>query len=225
MAQKSGSRGGAVALFVLIILLLAAANIVLVGYVVQRIMAPGNNALPIDTLRAIAQQMPDLLGAIAGAHLVAVLLGIVVLRSGQTPAGAAAPAAAATEIDWAAPGLTLLGLLQSEARLIDFLEEDIDAYNDSQVGAAVRTIHADCRKALHERMKIERVYDAEDGATVEVAAGFDPAAVRLTGNVHGQPPFRGTLQHAGWRAVDVRLPEPKAGIDHRVLAPAEVEIP
>ena len=226
MAQKSGGRGGAVALFVFIILLLAAANVALLGYIVQRIMAPGTTALPIDTLRAIAEQMPELLGAMGGAHLVALLLGIFLVRSGGgAPTQKAAPETEAAAIDWAAPGLSLLGLLQTEGRLIDFLEENIDEYSDSQVGAAVRTIHADCRKALHERMQIERVYDADDGASVEVAAGCDPAAVRLTGNVHGQPPFRGTLQHAGWRAVDVRLPEPKAGVDHSVLAPAEVEIP
>lgn len=225
MAQKSGGRGGAVALFIFLMLLLAVANVALVGYVVQRITAPGINTLPVDTLRAIAEQMPDLLGILGGAHLIALLLGIFLVRSGGSAPNEAAAEAPAQEVDWAAPGLSLLGLLQSEGRLIDFLEESIDEYSDSQVGAAVRTIHADCRKALHERMEIERVYDADDGATVEVPAGFDPASVRLTGNVHGQPPFRGTLQHAGWRAVSVRLPQPKAGVDHSVLAPAEVEIP
>lgn len=225
MAQKSGGRGGAVALFVFIILLLAVANVALLGYIVQRITAPGSTALPIDTLRAIAEQMPEMLGAMAGAHLLTLIVGIFLVRSGGTPVADAPSDAEATAIDWAAPGLNLLTLLQTEGRLIDFLEENIDGYSDGEVGAAVRTIHADCRKALHERMQIQRVYDAEDGANVEVAAGFDPAAIRLTGNVHGQPPFRGTLQHPGWRAVDVRLPEPKAGVDHTVLAPAEVEIP
>jgi len=57
----------------------------------------------------------------------------------------------------------------------------------------------------------------------EVASGFDPSAVRLTGNVHGQPPFRGVLQHGGWRATHVSLPK-TAGVDAAVLAPAEVEI-
>jgi hypothetical protein len=108
--------------------------------------------------------------------------------------------------------------------LIDFLEEDIDAYGDAQVGAAARTIHSGCRKALHERMRIERIYDDEDGATVEVAEGFDPAALRLTGNVHGEPPFEGTLQHGGWRAREVKLPSPSKGIDPLILAPAEVEL-
>lgn len=225
MAQTSEGRGGAVALMILILLLLAAANVTVLGYVVQRSAAPENVAFPLDTLRAVAERMPELLGALAGAHLVALLLAILVVRSGRRAAVAPETPATAAEVDWSAPALSLLGILQSEGRLIDFLEENIDAYSDSQVGAAVRTIHGDCRKALHERMRIGRVYDADDGATVEVAAGFDPAAVRLTGNVHGQPPFRGTLQHAGWRASDVRLPQPKPGVDHAVLAPAEVEIP
>jgi len=47
--------------------------------------------------------------------------------------------------------------------------------------------------------------------------------VRLTGNVHGQPPFRGVLQHGGWRAEHVTLPK-TAGVDAAILAPAEVEI-
>ena len=54
--------------------------------------------------------------------------------------------------------LRLLGLLQQEGRLIDFLEEDIAPYSDAQVGAAVRAIHAGCRTALHQRMQIERIY-------------------------------------------------------------------
>jgi hypothetical protein len=31
--------------------------------------------------------------------------------------------------------------------------------------------------------------------------------VRLTGNVVGKAPFKGTLSHRGWRATDVRLPQ------------------
>ena len=124
-----------------------------------------------------------------------------------------------------APVLRFLALLQQEGRLIDFLEEDISSYSDAQVGAAVRSIHNGCRNALHERMQIERIYAEEDGAEIELEAGFDPAAVRLTGNVSGRPPFKGTLQHGGWRATDVNLPQAPSDLDPTVLAPAEVEIP
>jgi hypothetical protein len=225
MSQNSGSRAGVVALGVSVMVALAVSNVVLLIYIVQRMTATESPDLPIATLRAISERTPELLAAMAGVHLIALVVIVLALASGGTHATAPAAVNDAAEVDMAAPGLRLLALLQAEGRLIDFLEEDIDAYSDTQVGTAVRSIHAGCRKALHERMHIERIYDAEDGSTIEVAAGFDPAAVRLTGNVHGQPPFRGTLQHTGWRATDVRLPEPSPGVDHRVLAPAEVEIP
>ena len=124
-----------------------------------------------------------------------------------------------------APALRLLALLQQEGRFVDFVTEDIDGYSDEQVGAAVRSIHAGCRKALADRITLEHIFDAEDGAEVVVAAGFDPTAIRLTGNVTGAPPFRGTLQHGGWRAANVSLPESIGDADSSVIAPAEVELP
>ena len=63
-----------------------------------------------------------------------------------------------------------------------------------------------------------------EGAEVTVAEGFDPASLRLTGNVVGHPPFRGTLRHHGWKAASVKLSPPGAGQDATVLAPAEVEL-
>src|SRR5262245_48893552 len=47
----------------------------------------------------------------------------------------------------AGPDLRVLAVLQRDGRLIDFLEEDIDAYPDAQIGAAVRDIHRGCRKS------------------------------------------------------------------------------
>lgn len=119
--------------------------------------------------------------------------------------------------------LRLLALLQQEGRLVDFLLEDIAAYDDAQVGAAVRSIHAGCRAVLDERVALERILEGEDGATVAVPEGFDAAAIRVTGNVAGKPPFRGTLQHNGWRVVRINLPE--SSTDARIVAPAEVEVP
>jgi len=134
------------------------------------------------------------------------------------PVPVAAPAAPSPD-----PALRLLALLQQEGRLIDFLAEDIAAYDDAQIGAAVRAIHDSCGKALRAHIELQRVFAAEDGSQVTVDPGFDPAAVRLTGNVVGAPPFRGTLQHGGWRATKVSLPE--AAGDAHIIAPAEVEIP
>ena len=154
--------------------------------------------------------------------LIALLVGL--RRPGPVTQGAIETAPAPETPVSSTAALRLLALLQREGRLIDFIEEDIEAYSDAQVGAAVRTIHAGCRNALHEHMHIERIFAQEDGTAMEIEAGFDPSLVRLTGNVHGNPPFRGTLQHGGWRATEVTLSE-TSELDPTILAAAEVEIP
>ena len=134
---------------------------------------------------------------------------------------AAAPPPAPRPADGA---LRLLGLLQEQGRLVDFLEEDLTPYPDDQIGGAVRAIHEGCRKALHAQFALEPVLRGAEGEDVTVDAGFDAAQVRLIGNVAGAPPFRGVLRHGGWRVTAATLPE-RQGIDPRVIAPAEVEIP
>ena len=58
-----------------------------------------------------------------------------------------------------------------------------------------------------------------------VPTDFDPAAIRLIGNVNGSPPFQGVLKHHGWRVKAVQLPLlPATRDDTSVLSPAEVEI-
>ncbi len=121
--------------------------------------------------------------------------------------------------------LRLLALLQREGRLLDFLLEDIQSYSEAQIGAAVRDIHRQCRVALKEHLDLQPVLAQQEGSTVEIPSGFDPSAVRLTGNVTGQPPFRGTLQHHGWRVKEIKLAPPPEGQDEFVLMPAEVELP
>jgi hypothetical protein len=121
--------------------------------------------------------------------------------------------------------LHLLALLQREGRRLDFCEEDVAKYSDAEVGAAARTVHAGCRKVLRSALALEPVRAEAEGAQVQVPPGFDPGAVRLTGNVIGSPPFTGTLRHHGWKAREVRLPPPPAGQDATMLAPAEVELP
>jgi uncharacterized protein DUF2760 len=134
---------------------------------------------------------------------------------------AAPPAAPPDPVENAA--LRLLATLQEEGRLVDFFTEDIAPYSDEQVGAATRGIHASCQKALKSAVAMEPIVPGDEGATVTVPAGFDPAAIRLVGNVTGAPPFTGVLRHAGWRATAVDLP-PRGGQDPKVIAPAEVEI-
>jgi hypothetical protein len=121
--------------------------------------------------------------------------------------------------------LRLLALLQREGRLVDFLLEDIQSYPDAQIGGAVRDIHRQCQAALKEHLVLAPIVTQPEGDTIEVPAGFDPSSVRLSGNVTGEPPFRGTLRHHGWRVVELKLPEPPPGQDQLVLMPAEVELP
>lgn len=120
--------------------------------------------------------------------------------------------------------LQLLALLQQEGRFVDFLEENVTAYSDAEIGGAARVVHEGCRKALREHVQLEAVRAEAEGARLTLAAGFDAAAVRLTGNVVGQPPFTGTLMHRGWRVTEIKLPKLAEGHDPRVLAPAEVEL-
>ena len=135
------------------------------------------------------------------------------------------PAAEPKPARRSAEPLRLLALLQREGRVLDFFLEDISGAGDDQVGAGVRELHRKAQAVIKDHLVLEPVLPHNEGETVEVPAGFDPSAVRLTGNVTGQPPFRGTLQHHGWRVKDYNLPAPPEGQDPFVIFPAEVELP
>jgi hypothetical protein len=140
------------------------------------------------------------------------------------PAPAALAEAAPAE-DSSDRAVQLLALLQRDGRLVDFLSEDITPYQDAQVGAAVREVHANCRKALEQYVVLEPVLAGEEDRPVTVQEGFDPAAVKLVGNVTGHPPLRGLLRHRGWRVAKINLPSlPPKGTGRAVVALAEVEI-
>jgi hypothetical protein len=124
-----------------------------------------------------------------------------------------------------ASALFLLGLLQREGRLLDFLKEDVSGFADADVGAAARLVHEGCRKVLTQYLTIAPVEAKAEGAPMEVAAGFDANRVRLVGNVTGQGPWKGSLKHHGWVANKVTLPAVPTTVDLTVLAPAEVELP
>ena len=118
----------------------------------------------------------------------------------------------------------MLALLQRDGRLIDFLAENISVYPDAQLGAAVRTIHETCRQVLEHYVKLEPILNTEEDQPVTVQAGFDPAAIKLIGNVAGEPPVHGVLRHRGWRVREVNLPPLPLGAGRIVVAPAEVEL-
>lgn len=120
--------------------------------------------------------------------------------------------------------IQMLALLQRDGRLIDFLMEDLGAYADAQIGAAVRDVHAGCRGVLTRYVVLEPILSGTEGAQTSVSQDVDPAAVRLVGNVTGRPPFPGTLLHRGWRATKIELPPLGAPAGRRIVAQAEVEV-
>ena len=119
--------------------------------------------------------------------------------------------------------LTVLATLQREARLVDFLQEPIGDYSDEQVGAAVRDIHRDCGKVLERLFAIRPVASEPEGSPVTVPGESDE--FRLTGQLGGSAPFRGTLVHPGWKATRCEIPVWTGQAASRdVIAPAEVEV-
>jgi len=162
-----------------------------------------------------------------------------VLKTGEAPPPAAGPAApeepeapAQPEPERETGGLSpveagavqALALLQRYGRFVDFLMEDISAYDDAQVGAAVREIHSGCRKTLDEHFDVQAIMEEGEGARVAVEPGFDASRIRLSGRVSGSPPYSGTVVHRGWRVAAVRLPERSGAVDPSVIQPAEVEV-
>ena len=120
--------------------------------------------------------------------------------------------------------LHLLSMFQQEGRLLDLLSEDLSAYGDEQIGAAVRSVLADCQHTLNKYLSPRAVIDAAEGDNYTVEPGFDPSLIKLTGNVTGDPPFTGVVRHQGWQAERVELPTLSGARGLHVLAPAEIEI-
>jgi Domain of unknown function (DUF2760) len=140
------------------------------------------------------------------------------------PAPKAPPKPPAPEIKPADGALQLLGMLQREARVLDFFMEDIAAYSDDQVGAAARDVHENTRNVLVRHFAPAPVIDAVEGSMASPPDG-NPALVKYLGNVpaSGKPPA-GVLRHRGWRATAVSLPQLNSRTDLAVLAPAEIEV-
>lgn len=120
--------------------------------------------------------------------------------------------------------LHLMTVLQREGRLMDFFAEDLSTYEDNQIGAAVRSIQDNCKTALKKHLNPKAVMEQNEGDEIVVPADFDTSAIKLTGNVSGEPPFRGVLRHKGWRASKLELPTLSPAKDSHIIAPAEIEI-
>lgn len=118
----------------------------------------------------------------------------------------------------------LLQLLQKEARLIDFVQENIADYEDADVGAAARQIHAGCAKVIKQHFSIDVVNSAPENSRVEVPIGYDVKEIKLEGRVEGEGPFVGSLIHPGWKVTETRLPKVVNRDGLSILAPAEIEV-
>lgn len=140
------------------------------------------------------------------------------VKAAPAPAPAPKPKPVAGPADGA---VQILAVLQRDARLVDFLMEDISAFPDDQVGAAVRDVQAQARESLARYLRLEPVIDGVEGTFTKIE-GLDATQVKLIGNVpaSGKAPG-GLLRHKGWKAAKVDLPQTAPGA---VLAAAELEI-
>ena len=136
-----------------------------------------------------------------------------------------APAPPKPQVGPSDGAVQILGILQREARLVDFLMEDIGPYADDQIGAAVRDVHAQSRLALDRYMRLQPVIDGVEG-TFTKTVGLDAAALKFVGKVPpGGTAPGGLLRHKGWKAEKVDLPATSPNtLVNSVLAPAEIEI-
>jgi hypothetical protein len=146
----------------------------------------------------------------------------------QTPEVARTPEPAAPVTppeDRGDRAVQLLALLQREGRLVDFLREDLSAYSDAQVGAAVRDVHAKTGAALDRYVRLEPLSPDDEGEPSVVSADSDPSTTRIVGNVPATGTARGLVRHRGWRVAHLDLPPLPPAHARTVVAPAEIEVP
>ena len=173
---------------------------------------------------------------LSGGALVLALVALVTILVGRGPErdarGAAAeparpmPVPSGTNRQAEAEIVSFLAMLQARGRLVDFLMDDINAFDDAQVGAAARVVHEGCKAALLEHFRISPVRAESEGSTVQVAAGYSADEYRLVGKISGPAPFSGVLVHHGWKTDAVNLPRVLRSSTNRLpaIAPAEVEL-
>lgn len=161
-------------------------------------------------------------GILFHGHLSEPVITSLGLRKAETTVARTAPPPREDPARAAQGALQLLAILQRDSRLVDFLMEDVSAYSDDQIGAAVRELHDQARQSLLRYVRLTPVIDGVENTRTSVPPGKpDPAAVKFVGNVPAEPPNAGLLRHKGWRAERVELPPPPSG---NVIAPAEIEV-
>lgn len=121
--------------------------------------------------------------------------------------------------------ITLLSVLQREARLIDFMMEDINNYQDAQIGAAVRDVQKKSKDVLQKMFAIEPNSSQTEGQAIVVPENFDQGQYNLSGKISGKGPYNGKVEHAGWKVTKTELPLWNGTINSiKIIAPIEVEV-
>jgi hypothetical protein len=219
----------------LLIILLAACAAAAGALLLWGIMDPAWIA-PSPPGKGLPVIPPPRLWSLGGGVIVLILVMILMWRAarpgrrapaeGRPPDAFRAPAEqrVAAETREARLFVHLLTRLQREGRLLDFLAEDLDAYDDAQIGAAARGVHAGCRRVVEKLLAPRPVMAEGEETPVTLDEDYDATSVTLTGRVGDHPPFQGIVRHAGWRATRIDIPLLSEKTDPAIIAPAEVEV-
>ena len=121
-------------------------------------------------------------------------------------------------------GVYLLSLFQKQGRLVDFLQQDITAFSNAEVGEAARVVHEGCSRTLRDYFTLAPIRNEDEGAEVKVESGYNLAEINLIGNVRGSSPYRGELLHHGWKVTDQHPPQQLDPNARHIVQPAEIEV-
>ena len=188
--------------------------------------------IPNDTLPASFWQYRDVALMILAAFIaVQSLIGRRGRKNVAPPAAEAPrpepPKPARVEPSQTGEALILLSLLQEKGRFLDYLMEDITAFNDAQVAAASRVVHQGCVAVIKECLALSPAHSGQEGERVTVEKAADPYQYRLLGKVQGEPPYSGVVVHRGWKTTRIALPRFTRPVDptgQNIITPVEVEV-
>ena len=191
------------------------------------------NFLPADTLPA--NLSPYLNGGVILLTLFIASQSLTSSRGRQEPVAPTpqpeprpeAPKPVRAEPTQTGEALILLSLLQEKGRFLDYVMEDITAFNDAQVAAASRVVHQGCSAVIKECLALSPTHEGKEGDRITLDKSSDPNRYRLLGKVRQEPPYTGVVVHRGWKTSKLALPRFTRPVDPtgpNVITPMEVEI-
>ncbi len=145
----------------------------------------------------------------------------------QPPPPVAPPRPAKPEPTQTGEALILLSLLQEKGRFLDYVTEDITAFNDAQVAAASRVVHQGCSAVIKECLALSPTHEGKEGDRITLDKSSDPNRYRLLGKVPQEPPYQGVVVHRGWQTTKLALPRFTRPVDPtgpNVITPMDVEV-